>query len=171
MIYGQTLVRRQLLARLTRYGVGVLSLPYIVPIERLFGQSSEPRQAVKKCSIEDKVKKITAEQLQVNEKEVALKSNFTEDLGADSLDEVELLMQFEEAFDIEISDEDASKLKTVGNVITYLNAHLSKAQVERLCSPEKSPIKINGQSIRTFRGGAAQNASTIDTNSVSDSGH
>ena len=141
MISDQTLARRQLLARLARYGVGTLSLCCLATIEQLFCQATEPKQAAQVCSIEEKVKEITMEQLQVDEKTVTLKSSFPEDLGADSLDQVELIMQFEKAFDIKISDDDACKLQTVGSVVTYLNAHLSKAKVARLRSCKQSPIK------------------------------
>ena len=63
--------------------------------------------------MEEKVKQIIVEQLQVDEAEVTPSASFQEDLGADSLDVVELVMQFEEAFDLEIPDEDAEKIKTV----------------------------------------------------------
>ena len=72
---------------------------------------------------EEKVKQIIVEQLQVDEAEVTPGASFKEDLGADSLDVVELVMQFEEAFDIEIPDEDAEKIKTVQDAINYINAH------------------------------------------------
>ena len=67
-----------------------------------------------------KVIDIIVEQLQVDESEVAPTASFTDDLGADSLDTVELIMEFEEAFDIEITDEDAEKLTTVQDVFDYL---------------------------------------------------
>jgi len=63
-------------------------------------------------AVEEKVKQIIVEQLQVDEAEVTPGASFQEDLGADSLDVVELVMQFEEAFDLEIPDEDAEKIKT-----------------------------------------------------------
>jgi len=71
-------------------------------------------------ALEDKVKEIIVEQLGVNAEQVTPEASFIEDLGADSLDTVELVMAFEEEFGAEIPDEDAEKLKTVGNVITYL---------------------------------------------------
>ena len=71
-------------------------------------------------SIEERVKKIVAEQLGVKEEEVQTEASFVEDLGADSLDTVELVMEFEKAFDIEIPDEDAEKIQTVGNAISYV---------------------------------------------------
>jgi acyl carrier protein len=68
----------------------------------------------------DRVKKIIVDQLGVEEDKVKDESSFIDDLGADSLDIVELIMAFEEEFDIEIADEDAEKIKTVGDVIRYL---------------------------------------------------
>ncbi len=73
--------------------------------------------------IEEKVKKIAAEKLSVDLAEVATESSFVDDLGADSLDLVELIMAVEEAFDIEIPDEEAEKLQTVQDAINYINAH------------------------------------------------
>ena len=72
--------------------------------------------------VEEKVKQIIVEQLQVDEAEVTPTASFQEDLGADSLDVVELVMQFEEAFDLEIPDEDAEKIKTVKDAIDYIEA-------------------------------------------------
>ena len=71
-------------------------------------------------ALEDKVKEIIVEQLGVNAEQVTPEASFIEDLGADSLDTVELVMAFEEEFGAEIPDEDAEKLTTVGNVIAYL---------------------------------------------------
>ncbi len=70
--------------------------------------------------IEDKVKKIIVEQLGVNPEEVTKDASFVDDLGADSLDTVELVMALEEEFDSEIPDEEAEKLKTVGDVVSYI---------------------------------------------------
>jgi acyl carrier protein len=70
--------------------------------------------------VEEKVKKIVAENLGVEEDEVISDAKFVDDLGADSLDTVELVMAFEEAFDIEIPDEDAEKILTVGKAIDYI---------------------------------------------------
>jgi len=75
------------------------------------------------ASVEEKVKQIIVEQLGVDEAEVTANASFVDDLGADSLDTVELVMAFEEAFDIEIPDEDAEKITTVQNAIDYANAH------------------------------------------------
>jgi acyl carrier protein len=71
-------------------------------------------------ALEDKVKDIIVEQLGVNPEQVTPEASFIEDLGADSLDTVELVMAFEEEFGAEIPDEDAEKLTTVGAVINYL---------------------------------------------------
>jgi acyl carrier protein len=74
-------------------------------------------------SVVDKVKKIIAEKLSVDLEEVVPEAAFVEDLGADSLDLVELIMSMEEEFEIDISDEDAEKLVTVQDAIDYINAH------------------------------------------------
>ncbi len=73
--------------------------------------------------IEQRVKKIVAEQLGVNEAEVKNESSFVNDLGADSLDTVELVMALEEEFGCEIPDEDAEKITSVQQAIDYVNAH------------------------------------------------
>jgi acyl carrier protein len=73
-------------------------------------------------ALEDKVKEIIVEQLGVNAEQVTPEASFIEDLGADSLDTVELVMAFEEEFGAEIPDEDAEKLTTVGGVIEYLKS-------------------------------------------------
>jgi acyl carrier protein len=74
-------------------------------------------------SIEDKVKKIIAEKLSVDMEEVIPEASFVDDLGADSLDLVELIMSMEEEFDVEISDEDAEKITTVKDAYNYVGAH------------------------------------------------
>lgn len=71
----------------------------------------------------DQVKGIIIEQLGVEEEEVKLEASFVEDLGADSLDIVELVMALEEEFDMEIPDEDAEKIKTVGDTVKYIEDH------------------------------------------------
>jgi acyl carrier protein len=76
-------------------------------------------------SIEEKVKDIIVEQLGVNPEQVTPSASFIEDLGADSLDTVELVMAFEEEFNIEVPDEDAEKLQKVGDVVSYIE---NKAQ-------------------------------------------
>ncbi|NTW05442.1 MAG: acyl carrier protein [Peptococcaceae bacterium] len=71
----------------------------------------------------DKVKGIIAEQLSVDEADINMESSFIEDLGADSLDIVELVMALEEEFDLVIPDEDAEKIRTVGEIIKYIKEH------------------------------------------------
>ena len=71
-------------------------------------------------SISEKVKDIIVEQLGVNPEQVTEAASFIEDLGADSLDTVELVMAFEEEFSIEVPDEDAEKIQTVGDVVKYV---------------------------------------------------
>lgn len=73
--------------------------------------------------VETKVKEIVCEQLGVSEDEVAPNASFIEDLGADSLDIVELVMALEEEYDLEISDEEAEKIRTVGDVVGYIESH------------------------------------------------
>ena len=73
----------------------------------------------------EKVKGIIVEQLGVDESEVTPEAHFIDDLGADSLDTVELVMALEEEFSVEISDEDAEKIQTVGDVIKYIEEHQS----------------------------------------------
>jgi acyl carrier protein len=70
-----------------------------------------------------RVKAIIVDRLGVEEDQVTLESSFKEDLGADSLDVVELVMELEDEFDMEISDEDAEKINTVGDVVDYINAN------------------------------------------------
>jgi acyl carrier protein len=94
------------------------SVPYPEEIPKFPISRGEARMAV-----EEKVKQIIVEQLQVDEAEVTPGASFQEDLGADSLDVVELVMQFEEAFDLEIPDEDAEKIKTVKDAIEYIEKH------------------------------------------------
>jgi acyl carrier protein len=77
-------------------------------------------------SIEERVIKIVSEQLGVNEGDVKKESSFVNDLGADSLDTVELVMALEEEFDCEIPDEEAEKITTVQQAVDYVNANLKK---------------------------------------------
>ena len=72
------------------------------------------------ANVEQKVKNIIADQLGVGEDEIKISSSFIEDLGADSLDIVELVMAMEEEFDIEIPDEDAEKIQTIADAISYI---------------------------------------------------
>ena len=74
----------------------------------------------------DKVVKVVVDQLGVKDEEVKTSAKFVEDLGADSLDTVELVMTLEEAFGIEIPDEDAEKAKTVGDVVNYIDVKLKQ---------------------------------------------
>jgi acyl carrier protein len=78
--------------------------------------------------VEDKVKQIIVDQLSVEESEVTPTASFVDDLGADSLDRVELIMAFEEAFDLEIPDEEAEKIKTVQDAVQYIekNSKIAK---------------------------------------------
>jgi acyl carrier protein len=75
------------------------------------------------ASVDERVKQIIVEQLGVDEAEVTPTASFVDDLGADSLDTVELVMAFEEAFEIEIPDEDAEKIRTVKDAVDYIEAH------------------------------------------------
>ena len=74
-------------------------------------------------SVESRVKEIIIDQLGVDEKEVTSEAKFIDDLGADSLDLVELVMALEEEYDTEITDEDAEKIQTVGDAIEYIKSH------------------------------------------------
>jgi len=74
----------------------------------------------------DQVKKVVVEQLGVNESEVTREASFVDDLGADSLDTVELVMALEESFSTEIPDEDAEKIKTIGDTVSYISSHAKK---------------------------------------------
>jgi acyl carrier protein len=75
-------------------------------------------------SVERRVIEIIVEQLGVSTEEVTLEASFIDDLGADSLDLVELIMAMEEEFGVEISDEDAEKIQTVQDVVNYINQHI-----------------------------------------------
>jgi acyl carrier protein len=78
------------------------------------------------ASVDERVKQIIVEQLGVDEAEVTTTASFVDDLGADSLDTVELVMAFEEAFGIEIPDEDAEKIATVKDAVDYIQKHGKK---------------------------------------------
>ncbi|HPW55152.1 MAG: acyl carrier protein [Thermoanaerobaculaceae bacterium] len=78
-------------------------------------------------NIEQKVKDIIVQQLGVESEKVKLEASFVEDLGADSLDTVELVMAFEEEFGVEIPDEEAEKIRSVGEAVTYLKEHVKES--------------------------------------------
>ena len=88
--------------------------------EKLWDTKTNQEREVKMSEIADKVKKIVVEQLGVAEDQVTPEAKFVEDLGADSLDQVELVMALEEAFGAEIPDEEAEKLTTVGDAIKFI---------------------------------------------------
>ena len=92
------------------------------PIEK---EDVEERIEIMASDVETKVREIVCEQLGVAEDEVSSNASFTEDLGADSLDIVELVIALEEEYDLEISEEDAEKIRTVGDVIGYIESHAS----------------------------------------------
>tara|TARA_B100001750_G_scaffold160263_1_gene129214 strand:+ start:440 stop:670 length:231 start_codon:yes stop_codon:yes gene_type:complete len=74
-------------------------------------------------SVEERIQKIVCEQLGVSQEEAKLEASFVDDLGADSLDTVELVMAFEEEFEIEIPDEEAEEIATIKNAIDYINSN------------------------------------------------
>jgi acyl carrier protein len=93
-----------------------------------WGEDSRTKTAeiggkIRMASVEERVKQIIVEQLGVDEGEVTPSASFVDDLGADSLDTVELVMAFEEAFGVEIPDEDAEKIATVKDAIEYIEKH------------------------------------------------
>jgi acyl carrier protein len=87
-------------------------------------KSREGRRGME--NVEQRVKKIVAEQLGVNEAEIKNESSFVDDLGADSLDTVELVMALEEEFETEIPDEDAEKITTVKDAVSYIEGKTGK---------------------------------------------
>ena len=74
-------------------------------------------------AVEDKVKEIITKQIGVKNEQITKETSFINDLGADSLDTVELIMEFEDAFDMNIPDEDAEKIRTVGDAVKYIEEH------------------------------------------------
>ena len=76
----------------------------------------------------DKLKEIIVDQLDVEEDEVTMDANIQEDLGADSLDMVDLVMSVEEEFDLKIEDEDVEKIKTVGDIVSFIEAHTAEEE-------------------------------------------
>jgi acyl carrier protein len=95
---------------------------------RTFGRAAQffAGGANKMAAVEDKLKQIIVEQLGVDEAEVTSSASFVDDLGADSLDIVELVMAFEEAFELEIPDEDAEKITTVKDAVEYIENKTTK---------------------------------------------
>ena len=93
--------------------------------QKLDSKTNQERE-VKMSEIADKVKSIVVEQLGVAEDQVTMEAKFVEDLGADSLDQVELVMALEEAFGAEIPDEEAEKLTTVGDAIKFIEEKSAK---------------------------------------------
>jgi acyl carrier protein len=89
-----------------------------------FGACSIREESFIMSSVEERVKKIVVEQLGVKEEEVTTEASFVDDLGADSLDTVELVMALEEEFKTEIPDEEAEKITTVQQAVDYINANL-----------------------------------------------
>src|SRR5689334_778070 len=96
------------------------------PARSLESMSLYPHPGGSMAAVEQKVKQIIVEQLGVDENQVDNTASFVDDLGADSLDIVELVMAFEEAFELEIPDEDAEKIATVKDAIDYIEAKTSK---------------------------------------------
>ena len=79
-------------------------------------------------TVEERVKRIVAEQLGINEDEIKSEASFVEDLGADSLDTVELVMALEEEFGTEIPDEEAEKITTIQQAVDYIDSHMKESQ-------------------------------------------
>jgi len=90
----------------------------------LFNKSNLNKRKMSQ-SIEEKVRKIIVERLGVDESEVTLEASFTNDLGADSLDTVELIMELEKEFNISIPDEQAEQIQTVGDAVSYLESQIN----------------------------------------------
>ncbi|MFM2322273.1 MAG: hypothetical protein RLZZ225_426 [Pseudomonadota bacterium] len=78
-------------------------------------------------TIEERVKKVVVDQLDIKEEEATMEASFVDDLGADSLDTVELVMALEEEFDTEIPDEEAEKIRTIQQAVDYIKKHPSEA--------------------------------------------
>jgi glycine cleavage system H protein len=125
MKHNYSLARRRFLAYLS-------TVPFVVPIERLLGQSTTAKSTTEVDIIRNMVRQIIVEQIGVDEKEVTENADMVKDLKADSLDLVELMMACEEAFEIEISDEDWARLHTVGDAVTYISLRVPKATLDSL---------------------------------------
>jgi acyl carrier protein len=123
------LTRRRFLRRVGTGAVAGVScsLLAIAPLSQCSAvEDSSGSRAKTNVPVERKVKDIIIEQLGVDEAEVTRTARFVDDLGADSLDLVELMMAFEGAFEIEIPDKDCVRIRTVGDAIDYMNAHSKK---------------------------------------------
>ena len=97
------------------------------------------------ASVEERVKQIIVEQLGVDEAEVTPTASFVDDLGADSLDQVELVMAFEEAFGIEVPDEDAEKMTTVKDAIEYIDKHSRPSKPQGIPASRSKDIDSPGR--------------------------
>jgi acyl carrier protein len=105
------------------FGEGFLAPGGGPPVRRWQAWRNQEQVRKNMAAVDDKVKQIIVEQLGVDEGEVTPNASFVDDLGADSLDTVELVMAFEEAFEIEIPDEDAEKIRTVQDAVDYIGKH------------------------------------------------
>jgi acyl carrier protein len=109
-----------------REGPGSGGTPAPGPTSDGASQTPAPALEGRRVSVEQKVIEIVCEHLAVNKEQVTRNTNFIEDIGADSLDIVELIMELEEEFDIQIPDEQAEKIKTVGEAIDYIERETKK---------------------------------------------
>src|SRR5690606_34999980 len=100
-------------------------------------RNSLHRSRIPMSSIEERVKKIVVEQLGVKEDEVSASASFVDDLGADSLDTVELVMALEEEFECEIPDEEAEKITSVQQAIDYVKTHVKACLAKRRTAPQR----------------------------------
>jgi acyl carrier protein len=98
----------------------------VIIFEKVFSNTQLIKRGKKKMSTLETVKKVVVDQLSVDEKLVTPEARFTDDLGADSLDTVELVMALEEEFKCEIPDEDAEKIQTVQDAVSYIDSKLGK---------------------------------------------
>src|SRR6187431_3247112 len=93
----------------------------------IYNQAVERSISMPSPEMVERLKKIVAEQLGVDESKIVPSARFTDDLNADSLDLVEMIMSLEEEFSVEIPDEEAEKILTVGDALTYIDAHMEEA--------------------------------------------
>jgi acyl carrier protein len=103
--------------------MGGTFLDAVPAVVRAGSETADTGGTLRMASVEERVKQIIVEQLGVDEGEVTPTASFVDDLGADSLDTVELVMAFEESFGIEIPDEDAEKIATVKDAVEYIEKH------------------------------------------------